>query len=53
MSKAMKPAAGSAWARPSGTPPEIIADLHTQVNAALADPAFKAQLANLFGSIRL
>jgi tripartite-type tricarboxylate transporter receptor subunit TctC len=32
---------------PAKTPLEIIAVLHTQVNAALADPAFKAQLANL------
>jgi tripartite-type tricarboxylate transporter receptor subunit TctC len=32
---------------PAKTPPEIIAVLHTQVNAALADPAFKAQLAKL------
>jgi tripartite-type tricarboxylate transporter receptor subunit TctC len=32
---------------PAKTPPEIIAVLHTQVNAALADPAFEAQLANL------
>jgi len=32
---------------PAKTPPEIIAVVHTQVNAALADPAFKAQLAKL------
>jgi tripartite-type tricarboxylate transporter receptor subunit TctC len=32
---------------PAKTPPDIIAGLHTQVNTALADPAFKAQLANL------
>ncbi|MFZ0422536.1 MAG: tripartite tricarboxylate transporter substrate binding protein [Xanthobacteraceae bacterium] len=32
---------------PAKTPPDIIATLHTQVNAALADPAFKAQLAKL------
>jgi tripartite-type tricarboxylate transporter receptor subunit TctC len=32
---------------PAKTPPEIIAVLHTEVNAALADPAFKAQLAKL------
>jgi tripartite-type tricarboxylate transporter receptor subunit TctC len=32
---------------PAKTPPEIIAVLNTQVNAALADPAFKARLANL------
>jgi tripartite-type tricarboxylate transporter receptor subunit TctC len=32
---------------PAKTPTEIIALLHTQVNAALADPSFKAQLAKL------
>jgi tripartite-type tricarboxylate transporter receptor subunit TctC len=32
---------------PAKTPSEIVAVLHTQVNAALADPAFKAQLAKL------
>ena len=32
---------------PAETPPEIIAVLNTQVNAALADPAFKARLADL------
>jgi tripartite-type tricarboxylate transporter receptor subunit TctC len=32
---------------PAKTPPEIIAALNTQVNAALADPAFKARLADL------
>ena len=32
---------------PANTPPEIIAVLNTQVNAALADPAFKARLADL------
>jgi tripartite-type tricarboxylate transporter receptor subunit TctC len=32
---------------PAKTPPEIIAVLHTQVNAALADQAFKAQLTKL------
>jgi|PersoiStandDraft_1058852.scaffolds.fasta_scaffold28220_2 tripartite-type tricarboxylate transporter receptor subunit TctC len=32
---------------PAKTPPEIIAVLNTQVNAALADPAFKARLADL------
>ena len=39
---------------PAKTPPEIIAVLNTQVNAALADPTFKARLADLalspFGS---
>jgi len=32
---------------PAKTPPEVIAVLHNQVNAALADPAFKAQLVKL------
>jgi tripartite-type tricarboxylate transporter receptor subunit TctC len=32
---------------PAKTPPEIITILNTQVNAALADPAFKARLAEL------
>jgi tripartite-type tricarboxylate transporter receptor subunit TctC len=32
---------------PAKTPPEIIAVLHAQVNAALADPGFQAQLAKL------
>jgi tripartite-type tricarboxylate transporter receptor subunit TctC len=31
----------------ANTPPEIIATLNRQVNAALADPAFKARLADL------
>jgi tripartite-type tricarboxylate transporter receptor subunit TctC len=32
---------------PANTPPEIIAILNKEVNAALADPAFKARLADL------
>ncbi|HEX3505269.1 MAG TPA: tripartite tricarboxylate transporter substrate binding protein [Xanthobacteraceae bacterium] len=32
---------------PAKTPPDIIAVLHTQVNGALADPAFRAQLTKL------
>lgn len=32
---------------PAGTPPEIIAILNREVNAALVDPAFKARLADL------
>ncbi len=32
---------------PAKTPPEVIAILHTQVNAAMADPGFKAKLAEL------
>ena len=34
-------------AAPAKTPPEIITVLNTQVNAALADPALKARLADL------
>jgi tripartite-type tricarboxylate transporter receptor subunit TctC len=34
---------------PANTPPEIIAILNKQVNAALADTTFKARLANLGG----
>jgi tripartite-type tricarboxylate transporter receptor subunit TctC len=40
----------SSWdgiAAPAGTPPEIIAILNKQVNAALADPMFKARLVDL------
>ena len=32
---------------PANTPPEIVEILNKQVNAALADPTFKAQLADL------
>src|SRR5262249_23530546 len=32
---------------PANTPPEIIAILNKQVNAALADPTFKARLVDL------
>ena len=32
---------------PANTPPDIVATLNQQVNAALADPAFKAELAKL------
>jgi tripartite-type tricarboxylate transporter receptor subunit TctC len=32
---------------PAGTPPEIIAHLNKEINAALADPGFKARLADL------
>lgn len=34
---------------PRGTPPEVLNKLNAAVNAALADPAFSAQLANLGG----
>jgi tripartite-type tricarboxylate transporter receptor subunit TctC len=34
---------------PRNTPPEIVATLNREVNAALADPAFKARLADLGG----
>ena len=42
----------SAWfgmAAPKGTPPAVIARLNREVNAALADPAMKAKLADLGG----
>jgi tripartite-type tricarboxylate transporter receptor subunit TctC len=32
---------------PKNTPPEVIDKLHGEINAALADPAFKARVANL------
>jgi len=41
---------GTGWVgivAPAKTPPEIIALLNAQVNAALADPAFKARLIEL------
>ncbi len=34
-------------AAPKDTPPEVVQRLNTETNAALADPAFKAKLANL------
>ena len=43
----------SAWAGlgvPRNTPPEIVKKLNSEVNAALADPKFKMQLANLGGA---
>jgi tripartite-type tricarboxylate transporter receptor subunit TctC len=43
----------SAWyglGAPRGTPVEVIEALNKAVNAALADPAFKAQLADLGGT---
>ena len=42
----------SAWyglGAPAGTPPDIIARINREVNAALADPAFARQLADLGG----
>jgi tripartite-type tricarboxylate transporter receptor subunit TctC len=36
-------------AAPKGTPPEIVALLNKELNAALADPAFKARIADLGG----
>jgi len=42
-------APGTAWA-PKGTSAEAIAALNRAVNAALADPAFNAQLADLGGT---
>lgn len=43
----------SAWyglGAPKGTPPEIVERLNREVNAALADPQFSGQLAELGGS---
>ena len=42
----------SAWyglGAPSGTPPDVIARINREVNAALADPAFARQLTDLGG----
>ena len=42
----------SAWfgmAAPKGTPPAVIARLNREINAALADPAMKAKLADMGG----
>jgi tripartite-type tricarboxylate transporter receptor subunit TctC len=36
---------------PTGTPAEIIVKLNSEINAALADPNFKARLANLGGAV--
>jgi tripartite-type tricarboxylate transporter receptor subunit TctC len=36
---------------PKGTPTEIVDRLNSAINAALADPHFKAQLANLDGIV--
>jgi tripartite-type tricarboxylate transporter receptor subunit TctC len=44
----------SAWfgmSVPRGTPPEIIASLNREINAALADPKMKAKLAELGGMV--
>ena len=44
----------SAWygvAAPKGTPPDIVDKLNREVNAALADPAFKRQLADMGGAV--
>ena len=35
---------------PSGTPAEIIGKLNKEINSALADPRFKARLADVGGS---
>jgi tripartite-type tricarboxylate transporter receptor subunit TctC len=35
---------------PTGTPPEIISKLNNEINAVLADPKFKARLADLGGT---
>ena len=36
---------------PTGTPAEIVNKLNNEINAALADPQFKAQLADLGGTV--
>ena len=36
---------------PKSTPPEIVATLNKEINAALADPKFKARLAELDGTV--
>jgi tripartite-type tricarboxylate transporter receptor subunit TctC len=36
---------------PAGTPPEIVDRLNREINAGLADPALKARLAELGGTI--
>ena len=36
---------------PKNTPAEIIGKLNSEINAELADPKFKAQLANLGGAV--
>jgi tripartite-type tricarboxylate transporter receptor subunit TctC len=45
---------GDGWVgigAPANTPPEIIATINTQVNAVLADAAFKARLVDLGGNV--
>ena len=45
---------GSQWygiGVPKATPPEIVALLNREINAALADPAIKAKLADLGGTV--
>ena len=44
----------SAWygiGAPKGTPPEVIERLNKEVNFCIADPRFKARLANLAGTV--
>jgi tripartite-type tricarboxylate transporter receptor subunit TctC len=38
---------------PKNTPPQIIDKLNTEINAGLANPKFKAQLASLGGTVLL
>jgi tripartite-type tricarboxylate transporter receptor subunit TctC len=38
-------------AAPKGTPPEVVAKLNAEINAALADPKLKARLADLGGVV--
>ena len=50
--RATRRAAGTALARPQGTPAEIIDKLNKEINAGLADPKMKARLADLGGMCR-
>ena len=49
--RATRIATGAAWARPRTRLPTIIDTLNKEINAALADPKFKARLADLGGSV--
>jgi tripartite-type tricarboxylate transporter receptor subunit TctC len=46
----MKPSSGSASARPGGTPADIVGKLNREINAGLASPKIKSQLAELGAS---
>jgi tripartite-type tricarboxylate transporter receptor subunit TctC len=41
----------AAFGAPKNTPAEIVARLNKEINAALADPATKARLADLGGTV--